>query len=114
MWSQHNYPQNSPLPPEDPPGGWGGVDFKNQTFAPKLGLHTKFQLNSSKYVVTTPPPSTEWQLGTQPYFPYPLLLLLPLAIEMPPKKGGFRGSVGGEVVEMKRNIKILNLVRNFT
>ena len=38
----------------------------------------------------------------------------PLAIEMPPKKGGFRGSVGGEVVEMKRNIKILNLVRNFT
>ena len=77
-------------------------------------MHTKFQLNSSKYVVTTPPPSTEWQLGTQPYFPYPLLLLPPLAIEMPPKKGGFRGSVEGEVVEMKRNIKILNLVRNFT
>ena len=28
----------------------------------------------------------------------------PPSIEMPPKKGGFRGSVGGEVVEMKRNI----------
>ena len=26
--------------------------------APKLGLHTKFELNSSKYVVTTPPPPT--------------------------------------------------------
>ena len=106
-------PKNSPLPPPQesfPLGGWGGWLQKSK-FAPKIGLHTKFQLNSSKYVVTTPPPSTEWQLRT-------LILLTPSfypppAIEMPPKKGGFRGSVEGEVVEMKRNIKIWNLVRKF-
>ena len=34
MWSQHNYPQNSPLPPEKPPGGGGGVDFKNKNSHP--------------------------------------------------------------------------------
>ena len=65
-------------------------------------------------MVTTPSPLYRVAAGDSTLFSLPLLLLPPLAIEMPPKKGGFRGSVGGEVVEMKRNIKILNLVRNFT
>ena len=67
-------------------------------------MQTKFQLNSSKYVAA----------GDSTLFSLPPPFTPPPSIEMPPKKGGFRGSVGGEVVEMKRNIKILNLVRNFT
>ena len=58
-------PQNSPpLHPRTPlEGGWGGWLQKSKV-APKLGLHTKLELNMwSQH----PPPSyMEWQLGTHP------------------------------------------------
>ena len=71
LWLQHIYPKNSPPPWGPLEGVWGRVWLQKSKVAPKLGLHTKFELNSSKYVVTTPPPLYRVAAGDSTLFSLP-------------------------------------------